>query len=77
MTENKYKYTAKISQPQLAGGVKIEPKRGDLTDKQVEKIRADPWGKELIKMGLLHIAGAKDPDNSSSNNERTKAQEGK
>ncbi|MDR1175022.1 MAG: hypothetical protein LBK83_06085 [Treponema sp.] len=67
------KYTAKISQSQLAGGVKIEPRGGDLTEKQAEKIMADPWGKELIKMGLLQIAGVKAPDNPSSNNEKEKA----
>jgi hypothetical protein len=71
------KYTTKIGQPQFVGKVKIEPKGGDLTEKQVEEIRADLWGQELIKMKLLSIADGKAPDKPSSNEEGKKGQEGK
>jgi hypothetical protein len=47
--------------------VKIEPRGGDLTDKQAEAIKADPWGKELIKMGLLEIADGKAPGKPAGN----------
>jgi hypothetical protein len=53
------KYSAKINQEQYVGTVKISPKGGELTEKQVEEIKADPWGKELIEMGLLTIADGK------------------
>jgi hypothetical protein len=56
------KYTATITQPQYAGKIKIEAGGGDLTDEQAEEIRADPWGRELIKTGLLVIEGGKAPD---------------
>ncbi|MDR0758685.1 MAG: hypothetical protein LBF74_01050 [Treponema sp.] len=68
------KYTTKITQPQYAGKVKIEPKGGDLTDKQVEEIKADPWGQELIKIGLLVIEGGKAPDKPSPETEKKEGQ---
>jgi hypothetical protein len=71
------KYTTKIGQPQFVGNVKIEPKGGDLTEKQVEEIRADPWGQELIKMKLLSIADGKAPNKPSSNNNPPSNDEGK
>jgi hypothetical protein len=59
------KYTAKIGQPQFVGKVKIDPKGGDLTEKQAEEIKADPWGQELIEAGVLKIEGVKAPDKDS------------
>jgi hypothetical protein len=56
------KYTTKINQAQYVGKVKIEPKGGELSEKQVEEIRKDPWGKELIEKGLLEIADGKAPN---------------
>jgi hypothetical protein len=75
------KYTTKIGQPQFVGKVKIDPKGGELTEKQVEDIKADPWGKELIRMGLLGIAGTKAPDKDAdkpaSGDKGSAGQEGK
>jgi hypothetical protein len=75
------KYTTKIGQPQFVGKVKINPKGGELTEKQVEEIKADPWGKELIEMELLVIAGTKapdkDPDKTASGGKGNTGQEGK
>jgi hypothetical protein len=56
------KYTAKITQAQFVGKIKIEPKSGDLTDAQVKAITADPWGNELIRKGMLTIEGTKPAD---------------
>ena len=57
------KYTTKtIQQAQLVGGVKINPKGGELKDDEVKRIIADPWGKELINKGALVIEGVKPED---------------
>jgi hypothetical protein len=62
------KYTTeRITQAQYVGTVKIDPKGGDLTDKQAEEIKADPWGQELIKEGLLLIGDDKDPEKPAPN----------
>ena len=51
------KYTAKINQTQLAGGVRIEPKGGEVSPEEAKKIAADPWGRELIEKKALQIEG--------------------
>jgi hypothetical protein len=56
------KYTAKIKQAQLVGKIKIEPKGGDLNADQIAEIKKDPWGKELIRKGVLAIEGVKPGD---------------
>jgi hypothetical protein len=56
------KYTAKISQAQYVGSVLIDPKGGDLTEKQATEIKKDPWGKELIRKEVLCIDGVKPTD---------------
>jgi hypothetical protein len=56
------KYTTKVKQAQLVGTIRIDPKGGDLTDAQVKQIKADPWGKELIRKGVLSIEGVKPED---------------
>jgi hypothetical protein len=56
------KYSARIKQAQLAGGVMIKPEGGELTAAQVEAVKGDPWGKELIRSGVLHIEGVKPSD---------------
>ena len=53
------KYTTKVKQAQLVGGVKIEPDGGELNPDQIEKIKNDLWGKELIQKGFLAIEGVK------------------
>ena len=49
------KYTTKVKQAQFVAGVKIEPSGGTLNNEQVEKIKNDPWGKELIKNEFLSL----------------------
>jgi hypothetical protein len=56
------KYTAKISQAQFVGTVKIEPKGGEISEPQAAEIKKDPWGKELIRKGLLVIEGVRQAD---------------
>jgi hypothetical protein len=56
------KYTAKVAQPQIVGGVVIKPKGGEIDQKQLEAIKKDPWGKELISKGILGIEGVKASD---------------
>jgi len=51
------KYSTKVSQAQTVGGVKINPKGGELSPEDVKKITADPWGKELIAKKALVIEG--------------------
>jgi hypothetical protein len=56
------KYTTKVAQPQIVDGVEINPKGGTVTEKELEKIKKDPWGKELINKGFLEIEGVKASD---------------
>ena len=56
------KYTAKIKQPQTVGGIKIEPKGGELKGEAIKAILSDSWGKELIRKGYLSIEGVKPGD---------------
>jgi hypothetical protein len=56
------KYTTKAAQPQMVGGVVINPKGGEINQKQLEGIKKDPWGKELISKGILEIEGVKESD---------------
>ena len=56
------KYTTKVKQKQYVGKVKIGPKGGDLDDVQKKEILADPWGKELVKKGMLIIEGVRPED---------------
>jgi hypothetical protein len=49
------KYTAKVNQAQIIGGLRIEPKGGDLTDEDIKKITSDRWGKELLEKKVLVI----------------------
>jgi hypothetical protein len=56
------KYTTKLAQPQIVGGVEINPKGGEINPKQFEDIRKDPWGKELVSKGFLEIEWIKSFD---------------
>ena len=51
------KYSTKVKQAQLIGGVKINPNGGEITPEEFKKIAADPWGKELIEKKVLLIEG--------------------
>lgn len=52
------KYTTSIREAQLAGGVRLEPKGGDLSAAQARAIASDPWGKKLIESGKLKFERA-------------------
>jgi hypothetical protein len=47
------KYTAKISQAQIVGGVKIDPQGGTLSDDQIKAIKKDTYGKDLLEKKIL------------------------
>jgi len=51
------KYSTKVKQAQLVGGIKINPKGGELSPEEVSKIASDPWGRELIEKKALIIEG--------------------
>ena len=53
------KYTTKVKQAQKIATIRIEPKGGDLSEDQFKKIISDPYGKELIRKGMLSIEGFK------------------
>jgi hypothetical protein len=55
MAERKYKYTAKIKQPQTVDDVKIDPKGGEITERQYKTIQKDAYGISLLKCGLLIV----------------------
>ena len=56
------KYTTKVKQEQYIGGVKLLPAGGELSEKEVEAITADPYGQDLIKRDYLVITGVKKED---------------
>ncbi|MDR2150124.1 MAG: hypothetical protein LBO67_04785 [Spirochaetaceae bacterium] len=53
MAVKQYKYTAKIKQPQIIAGVRIDPKGGTFNEKQVWAIKHDVYGRELVEKGFL------------------------
>ncbi len=52
------KYTTSIREAQLAGGVKLDPKGGEVTNAEAKAIASDPWGKKLIESGKLKFERA-------------------
>jgi hypothetical protein len=55
MAERKYKYSAKIKQPQSVAGVKINPAGGEFTERQYRAVQKDAYGKSLLEKGLLAV----------------------
>jgi hypothetical protein len=53
MTEKKYKYTAKIKQPQRVVNVKLDPKGGLLSEREYKTVKKDVYGASLLEKGLL------------------------
>jgi hypothetical protein len=51
----RYKYTAKIKQPQSVGDVKIDPAGGEFTERQYRAVQKDAYGKSLLDKGLLVV----------------------
>jgi hypothetical protein len=55
-------YTSKIKQAQYVGGIKILPCGGRLSQEEINAIKADPWGKELLQKKVLVIDGLRPED---------------
>jgi hypothetical protein len=55
MGEKKYKYTAKIKQPQKVAGISLTPKGGEVTEKELKALKKDAYGASLLEKGLLVI----------------------
>jgi len=53
--EKQYKYTAKFTQPQKVGTVKLEPKGGIITEREYKAIKKDAYGASLLEKGLLVV----------------------
>jgi hypothetical protein len=51
------KYIAKIKEAQFAGGVKLLPEGGTVTDAEARVILKDSWGKKLVDTGRLKFDG--------------------
>jgi hypothetical protein len=68
MTEKKYKYTAKIKQPQTAVGIKLDSKGGVLTDREYKALRKDKYGASLLEKGLLVVEETPDSKPAPSGN---------
>jgi hypothetical protein len=58
MTEKKYKYEAKIKQPQTVGDVKLSPQGGFLSEREIKTVKRDVYGVSLLEKGLLVIGEA-------------------
>jgi hypothetical protein len=55
MTEKKFKYTAKIKQPQTVVDVKLDPKGGFFSEREIKTVKKDAYGASLLEKGLLVI----------------------
>jgi hypothetical protein len=58
MVEKKYNYTAKFRQPQTVVGIKLNPKGGSLTERNLKDLRKDAYGASLLDNGLLVVVEA-------------------
>jgi hypothetical protein len=55
MTEKKYKYTAKIKQPQTVADVKLDPAGGNLSEREYKTVKKDAYGASLLEKELLVV----------------------
>jgi hypothetical protein len=55
MVEKRYKYTAKIRQPQTVVDVKLDPKGGALSEREYKTVNRDAYGASLLEKGLLIV----------------------
>jgi hypothetical protein len=55
MAEKRYKYTAKIKQRQTVVNVKLDPKGGILSEREIKTVKRDAYGASLLEKGLLVI----------------------
>jgi len=54
MGEKKFTYTAnKINQPQKIGNIRIDPKGGEITEREYKALKKDAYGASLIEKGML------------------------
>lgn len=53
--EKKFKYTTRIKQPQTVAGIKLSPKGGLLTEREIKSIKKDMYGASLLEKNLLVI----------------------
>jgi hypothetical protein len=51
----KYKYEAKIKQPQTVGNIKLSPQGGTLSEREIKTLKQDAYGASLLEKGLLII----------------------
>jgi hypothetical protein len=61
MAEKQYKYTTAIKQPQTVVNVKLDPKGGELTEREYKTMKKDAYGASLLEKGLLVVEATK-PD---------------
>jgi hypothetical protein len=55
MVEKRYKYAAKIKQPQTVVSVKLDPKGGFLSERAYKTVKKDAYGASLLEKGLLVV----------------------
>jgi len=55
MGEKKYKYTTRIGQPQNVCGIKLVPKEGVISERELKALKKDKYGASLIEKGILVI----------------------
>jgi hypothetical protein len=58
MTEKKFKYTAKIKQPQTVADFKLDPGGGNLSEREYKTLKKDAYGASLLEKGLLAVEEA-------------------
>jgi hypothetical protein len=58
MAEKQYKYTARIKQPQTVVNVKLDPKGGNLSEREYKILKKDAYGASLLEKGLLVVEDA-------------------
>ncbi|MDR0388755.1 MAG: hypothetical protein LBH73_01645 [Spirochaetaceae bacterium] len=78
MAEKQYRYTAKIKQPQTAANVKLDPRGGILSEREIKTLKKDAYGASLLEKGLLTVeeAPVSEPDHDSSKNKMSKGKTG-
>jgi hypothetical protein len=58
MAEKQYKYAARIKQPQTIGNVKLDPKGGFLSEREMRTVKKDAYGASLLEKEWLIIEEA-------------------
>ena len=51
------KYTAKFKQPQTVGSVNLDPRGGEITDREYKALKKDAYGASLLEKGLVVVEG--------------------